>query len=191
MSVKNKSIVLLLGANFLNVFGWALLTPLYALYATDLGASPQEVTFMWSFYTLLAGVLMIVLGWVADRLGNKSWLLTLGYLVQTGGVTLLLAASDLQGLAIGLGVYALGTGVVMPVWKLLYSRKSDEGQEGAQWGFFHGMNTLLISGAAALSGVLFALAGFKGILSFMIGAHALAMIVSVGFSRRSGSKVNG
>lgn len=177
---KRSGIITLLSSNFLNVFGWALLTPLYALYATELGATPQEVTFVWSFYTLLAGILMIVLGWAEDRLPNKPRLLTFGYVVQAVGVGLLFAANNVMGLVIGFGVYAVGTGFVMPIWKLLYSRKEHRGREATEWGVFHGVNALLISGAAALSGLLIVAFSFKGILGLMCAMHVGAAIISFG-----------
>jgi MFS family permease len=176
---KNSSILPLLFSNFFNVFGWALLTPLYALYAIQLGASPQVVTFSWSFYTLLAGLLMIALGWLEDRIHNKWRLLTLGYVIQTAGVSVLFFASDVRGLIVGLGIYAIGTGIVMPVWKLLYARKEHKGKEATEWGVFHGVNTLLISAAAGVSGIMLTAFGFRGILSLMVAAHCLATIASV------------
>jgi MFS family permease len=185
---KDSSIFFLLFSNFLNVFGWALLTPLYALYATKLGASPQEVAFTWSFYTLLAGILMIVLGWLEDHLPKKVRLLTIGYVVQTVGVGILFCAANLHWLMAGLGVYAIGTAIVMPVWKLLYARKEHRGKEATGWGIFHGLNTLLISAAAAAGGVIFTAFGFKGILGFMLVAHALATVVSIGARTDSRSR---
>jgi len=179
-SRKSNPIFVLLFSNFLNVFGWALLTPLYALYATELGASPQVVTFSWSFYTLLAGVLMIALGWLEDRLPKKGRLLIGGYIIQTLGVSVLFFAPDVRWLMVGLGIYAIGTGIVMPIWKLLYARKEHRGKEATEWGIFHGVNTLLISAAAAVSGVVLTAFGFKGILGLMVVAHALAALVSVG-----------
>jgi MFS family permease len=178
--VKNTTAFLLLGANFLNVFGWALLTPLYALYATELGASPQSVTFTWSFYTLLAGVLMILLGWAEDRIRNKQRFLTFGYTVQSIGVIVLLLAENVQWLMVGLGIYAVGTGIIMPIWKVIFAKNERKGKEAAEWGFFHGVNTLLISAAAALSGLLYVAAGFQGILGLMAAIHILATLVSLG-----------
>lgn len=171
--------IALLVSNFFNVFGWALLTPLYALYATELGASPQLVTLSWSFYTLLAGVLMIVLGWAEDHIKGKQFVLTSGYIIELVGLGVLFFATDVLSLLWGLGIYAVGTGVVMPIWKVLYAKSERKGREAAGWGFFHGINTLLISAAAAVSGFLFVAFGFKGILWAMMAVQFLAATVSL------------
>lgn len=182
---KNTTVLLLLSASFLNVFGWALLTPLYALYAAQLGASPQSVTFTWSFYTLLAGLLMIVLGWAEDRIRSRRRLLTAGYAVQSLGILILVYAQNVQTLMIGLGIYAIGTGIIMPIWKVMYAKSEHKGKEAAEWGFFHGANTLLISAAAAVSGLLYVAGGFRGILWAMALIHVLATIVSFGIKNNA------
>lgn len=182
-STKKSVVLLLLSSNFLTVFGWALLTPLYALYATKLGATPQAVTFTWSFYTLLAGILMITLGWAEDHIKHKHRLLSLGYAIQSIGVGALFFAGNLEELFIALGIYAIGTGIVMPIWKVMYAKSEHTGKEATEWGFFHGMNTLLISAAAAASGCLYVAFGFKGIIGLMVATHAAATIVSLGIGR--------
>ncbi len=173
---NRRNVSLLLLVNFLNVFGWALLTPLYALYATTLGASPQAITFSWAFYTLLAGLLTIVFGFMEDHIAKKPGLLTIGYFLQTSGLVILFFAEDVTLLMAGLGVYAIGVGIIMPIWKLLYARSEQKGKEATEWGLFHGCNTLFISAAAAISGVILTFAGFKGIIGLMIAAHFLAML---------------
>lgn len=181
---RNGRQLLLLVPNFLNVFGWALLTPIYALYATQLGASVQMVTFSWGFYTLLAGTLMIVFGWLEDHSFNKPLLLGIGYLIQTVGTGLLFLAHDLTFLFAGLGCYAVGSGIVMPVWKVIYSRSGQRGREATSWGIFHGMNMLLGSLAATISGALLVLDGFRPILGLMFGAHLVAAVVTLKARKR-------
>jgi len=176
---KNSAIVTLLFTNFFNVFGWALLTPLYALYATHLGGTPQEVTLTWSFYSLLAGILIMLLGWLEDRLPNKHYLLRAGYIVETAGLVVLYMAHDLRLLLAGLGIYAIGMGIVTPIWKLLYAKRAHKGKEATEWGIFHGVNTLLISGAAASSGVLYVICGFRGIISLMAACHGFSFLISL------------
>lgn len=170
---------MLLVPNFLNVFGWALLTPIYALYTTQLGASVQMVTFSWGFYTLLAGTLMIVFGWLEDRSYNKPALLGIGYLIQTVGTALLFMAHDLTFLFAGLGSYAVGSGIVMPVWKVIYSKAEKKGKEATGWGIFHGMNMLLASLAATVSGALLVLDGFRAIIGLMVITHFVAAVYTL------------
>lgn len=130
---------------------------------------------------------MIVLGWAEDRIRNRPRLLTTGYAVQSLGIFILVFARDVHSLMIGLGIYAVGTGVIMPIWKVMYAKNEHKGKEAAGWGFFHGSNTLLISAAAAVSGLLYVAGGFKGILWVMALVHVLATIVSLGIKNNARS----
>lgn len=179
MKTKKLTRLALLGANFFAVFGWTLLMPLYALYVSDLGGNAQTAALTWSFYTLLAGVLILVLGWVEDRLQHKERALLLGYILQTCGALLLFLANDLTMLWLGYGVYAVGTGFVVPAWKLAFSRIKMAHKEAANWGIFDGGNMLLISAAAAASGIVYGFAGFRGVLGLMVAAHVVSVIIGI------------
>lgn len=176
MKTKKYKRLALLGANFFAVFGWTLLMPLYALYVSDLGGNAQTAALTWSFYTLLAGALILILGWLEDRLRHKERALLLGYVLQACGTLLLFLANDLTLLWLGYGVYAVGTGFVVPAWKLAFSRVKMAHKEAANWGIFDGGNMLLISAAAAASGLIYGFAGFKGVLGLMVVAHVFSAL---------------
>ncbi len=178
MQVKQHRRVALLGANFLSTFGWALMTPLYALYVAYLGGDAQTAAFAWMFFNFLAGILIIVLGWVEDRLAQKAMILSLGYIMETLGVTLMFFATDMTLLLAAFGIYAVGVGLVSPLWKQIFASAEDHGKEAAEWGIFHGGNMLLIALASGITGGIFLLTGFKGMILLMIAAHIMAVLVS-------------
>lgn len=174
---------LLLGANFFTVFGWALLSPLYALYVEQLGGNAQVAALSWAFYTLLGGVLVIVLGWWESRISRKELIIALGFILQTLGVGMLYMATDLNTMIAGYGVYAVGTGFVIPVWNHAFTQVEIRSKATAEWGFLNGGNMLLISAAAALSSVLYGFAGFKGILGLMLATHIIGAFLGIKLAR--------
>jgi MFS family permease len=178
MQIKRHRRVALLGANFLSTFGWAVMTPLYALYVAHLGGDAQTAAFAWMFFNFLAGILIIVLGWVEDRLAQKALVLTLGYIMETLGVTVLFFATDMTLLLAAFGIYAVGMGLVSPLWKQIFARAEDHGKEASEWGVFQGGNMLFIALASGITGGIFLLTGFRGIILIMISAHILAVLVS-------------
>jgi MFS family permease len=163
----------LLAANFFNVFGWALLSPLYALYVTELGGNAQSAALAWGLYTLLGGVSIIVLGWWENRISKKERILALGATLQLLGVGVLFAATDMTTMVAGYGIYAVGTGFVVPVWNHAYASVQIRGKSTAEWGFLNGGNMLLFAAAAILSSYLFGIYGFKGLLVLMVIAHVI------------------
>lgn len=167
------------------MFGWALLSPLYALYVAELGGDAQTAAWAWSFYTLLGGVLIIAFGWVEDRITQKERILCVGYILQMLGTVLLFMANDLNLMIAGYAVYAVGTGFVAPVWKQVFTRVEVRGHEATEWGIFHGGNMLLISGAAAIGGAIYGVAGFKGILALMVVAHVFSAITGLRIVRQA------
>lgn len=170
---------ILFASHFWHVFGWALLSPLYALYVTELGGDAKVAALIWSFYTLLCGVMYIALGWVEDRISQKEKILMVGYVLQTLGVGLLFMAGDLTLMIASYAVHAVGNGFVVPVWKQLFSRVEVRGREATEWGIFHGGNAILMSTAAAVSSGIFVIAGFKGILGLMVAAHIVSALIGL------------
>ena len=178
MQIKRQRRIALLGANYLSTFGWALMSPLYALYVAQLGGDAQTAAFAWMFFNFLAGILIIVLGWVEDRLEQKAMVLTLGYIMETLGVITLFFATDMTLLLAAFGLYAVGMGLVSPLWKQIFASAEDHGKEAAEWGIFHGGNMLLIALASGITGAIFLATGFRGIILVMIAAHVSAVLVS-------------
>lgn len=179
-AVKQKSNrrFLLLGTNFISVFGWSLMAPLYALYIASVGGDAQVAALIWAFYTLLSGVLIIGLGWLQGRFKSKSKVILLGYILQAGGTGLLFMATETGMVVAGLGIYAVGSGFVMPAWKNAFATAKKGESQGASWGLFDGGNMLLISAAAAVSSALFGIYGFKGIMGLMFASHVLAVFTA-------------
>lgn len=171
--------MLLLGTNFISVFGWSLMMPLYAFYIGSVGGDAQAAALIWAFYTLLSGVLIIGLGWLQGRFKRKSRVILLGYVLQATGTGLLFTATNTTTVVAGLGIYAAGSGFVLPAWKNAFAIAKKGESQSASWGLFDGGNMLLISAAAAISSALYGLYGFKGIMALMFGTHVLAVFMAV------------
>lgn len=159
------------------------MVPLYALYISSVGGDAQVAALIWAFYTLLSGVLIIGLGWLQGRLKYKSKVILLGYVLQAAGTVALFMANGYSMVIVGLSIYAVGSGFVMPAWKHAFSSVKKGESQTAEWGLFDGGNMLLISAAAAASSALYGLYGFKGIMALMMGSHLLAVVMAFYLAR--------
>jgi MFS family permease len=187
MKIKNPvrhRRLLLLGTNFISVFGWSLLVPLYALYISSVGGDAQAAALIWAFYTLLSGVLIIGLGWLQGRLKSKSKVILLGYVLQAAGAVTMFMATETTMVVAGLSLYSVGSGFVLPAWKHAFAQVRPGESQTAGWGLFDGGNMLLISAAAAVSSAMFGLYGFKGIMALMATTHIIAVFMAIYLLRR-------
>jgi ACDE family multidrug resistance protein len=69
--------------------GIGLVDPILKPIADELGASPSQVSLLFTSYMLVMGVAMLVTGWVSSRIGAKRTLLS--------GLVLIIAGSALAG----------------------------------------------------------------------------------------------
>ena len=95
-------------------------TPLYALYQARWGFSPIVVTVIFGIYAIAVLVSLLFAGRLSDHLGRRPVLLaaiaaqalTMILFATAGGLTQLMLARVLQGLAAGAAVAALGAGMI-------------------------------------------------------------------------------
>ncbi len=95
-------------------------TPLYALYQSEWGFSPITTTVVFGVYALAVLAALLTVGSLSDHLGRRPVLFTaialqaVAMLVfsTAGGVSELLAARVIQGLATGAAVGAVGAGML-------------------------------------------------------------------------------
>jgi predicted MFS family arabinose efflux permease len=95
-------------------------TPLYRTYQAAWGFSPVTITFIFGIYAIAVLVALLVAGRLSDYIGRRPVLLvaalaqaaTMALFATAGGVTSLLVARALQGLAAGAAVSAVGAGLL-------------------------------------------------------------------------------
>jgi len=176
--MKFSTFKILLVANYVNIFGFAAFSPLYALYVLNLGLTPSMVGYSWAFFMGTAGVTMIAIGRFENRFKNKRILVPVGFVVQSFGVIGLLLVSNLTHLVLSLSVYALGTAIFVPSLRYLFAKSEDKGEETKEWAIFDGGNMILIAAGSTIGGFLISKWGFNGILWFMLCMHIISAAIA-------------
>lgn len=95
---------------FLYWTGWQAMVPFIALYATSLGASPAAVGVILGSYSVLALVLSVPAGVIAERIGSGRMMFA-GCLLGALSLLLIVYGGDLTALTVGLTV--LGVAQIM------------------------------------------------------------------------------
>ena len=60
-------------------FGEGMLGPLFAIFTERIGGSILEISWAWSTYLIMAGLMHIVIGKITDTYDNKEKVMVLGY----------------------------------------------------------------------------------------------------------------
>src|SRR3989344_2555365 len=77
----NKLIKILLIADIIWFFGEGMLGPLFAVFTGRVGGDVLDITWAWASYLIITGLLIVVVGKVSDRIGQKKLVFT-GYVLN-------------------------------------------------------------------------------------------------------------
>lgn len=175
--MRGTRLKLLLAANYLNTFGWALYSPLYALFVLHVGGTQAQVSFIWAGYAFLTGILIVAFG----RLENKSRfnpniMLVIGYLLFTVVALSFLIVDNVYQFVVAQVTLSVAMGVMTPASKATYMKAEEKGKEAGEWGLFDGGNYLIGAGAAFLGGLLLKFGSFRLIFVVMAFIQLLAAL---------------
>ncbi len=169
----------LLFSNYLNLFGFSLFSPLYALFATGVGAKPQIVGLSYAVNTLASAIMILVFGRFEDRIANKRALVVIGYFWLAGAAFAFLTVRNVPELFAVQVLNAVGTGILAPAWKAAFSHAERSGREARQWSLYDGGNMLVSAAGAAVSGLILAAAGFRATFALMGIVQVIAALLSL------------
>jgi AAHS family 4-hydroxybenzoate transporter-like MFS transporter len=179
MVMVKQKLRYLLFSNYLNLFAFSVFSPLYALYATGIGATPQNVGFSYSVNTLASACAIFLFGRIEDRMKDKRPMVVIGYFWLSAGAFAFLLVHSVPQLFMVQIFNAIGTGILLPSWKATYSKALGRGKEAREWSFYDGGNMLATAGGAALSGIVLARYGFHAIFILIGGIQLIAAMLSV------------
>jgi hypothetical protein len=148
---KQKTILKLLGINAFIVFGWGMFAPFVVIIGQSQGLSIKDAGFAWGFYSLITGIVMLILGKFEDSAQKHGLMSFIGIcLLALGSV----AGYMLDSIYPALGLYALGFGMIVPAFKVLYSKAQNSGNEATEWSWMEGGNMLIMSAAAFIAAII-------------------------------------
>lgn len=173
------SLRFLLICNYLNMLGFSMFAPLYALFALGIGAHSLDIGIGWAIYTILSGVLIIVFGRLEDRIPNKVYLIISGYFWLAIVSLLFLVVDSTSSLYLVLALNAVGLGMLMPASRAAFAAMEDKGREASEWSLFDGGNRVVMGLAAIIGGLLVKLEGFDAVFIMMFLIQLLAAFVSL------------
>ena len=172
----NQNERILLWSSNLWMFGDGLLGPLFAIFAHDIGGSIFDITTAWAIFMIVTGVLTLVVGKWADKIGHEK-LLILGYALNavfTFSYVFVDSTIALFMVQAGLGV---SLALANPTWAALYDRYSDSEHDGTTWGAAYGQGNIATGLAALIGGYIVTRFSFPALFVTMGILQTLATVL--------------
>ena len=175
--MKHKQLKFLLLVFLLSQVAFYTFAPLYALYASNLGLTPQKLSFIWSGYSLMTAFFILLMGKLENK-RKKGRMIFLGYIIYALGSLTFLAVTNEVTLFLALSINSLGAGVTFPAYKTMFAKNESKGKESEQWGWLDAGNMLAAAVGAAIGGVIIGSFGFNGLFISMAGIQFVAALIA-------------
>ncbi|MFT3933506.1 MAG: MFS transporter [Chitinophagaceae bacterium] len=177
MKLTQTARTLLIGANIW-YFGEGMMGPLFAVFAEKVGGDILDITWAWSTYLVITGVLYILVGRFLNKKSYKEKVMVAGYglnAICTFGYLLVDSPAKLFMVQAGLGVAeAIGT----PAWDALYAQNQHEEMDSYAWGLSTGQSQIVTGVAFGLGGLITHFISFQVLFITMGCIQILAALVT-------------
>jgi MFS family permease len=167
MSILNKKVRALLFADGIWFFGEGMLGPLFAVFAQRVGGDVLDITWAWSVYLIVYGVMTMLIGKLSDNKIKKEWLVAGGFTLNallTFGYLFVQTSLGLLVLQFGLGIAAA---MATPTWDALYAKYGGAKNRGYLWGLSDGMDPLVTGIAIIIGGLVVNYISFTALFLIM------------------------
>jgi hypothetical protein len=144
-----------------------MFAPFYAVFVQKIGGGAALAGISWALFSVVSGILILVLSQWELRVKRRHVLLALGYLIRAvvfmsyafmNTISQLLVTQVLWGIA-----SALGT----PAFDALYNSNTSAETSIVEWGDWEGISAIATGVAALVGGLLIQAIGFKILFIFM------------------------
>lgn len=183
---------ILLTGTLLLTFGGNLIGPFYVIFASGIGASIVVIGYAQTLFSVLAGILIILVGKISDRL-NKQVIALVGYILSAFGILGYLFITAPWHLFIVEIIFAFSSACLAAPLTSLFAKYIQKKSEGFQWGLENG-GALIVVGAAVFIGTfIIKLWGFKVLFLVMLLIHLIAILVQLqvyAMDRKNSMKIN-
>jgi len=173
--LSKQAKVLLIGGGFW-YFGEGLFGPLLAIFTTQVGGDILDLSWAWSAYLIVYGILSIIFGKLADGYIDKGKLMVFGYALNAFFTFGYLFVSDALSLFIvqaGLGVAAA---LATPTWNALFDEFSDKSINGYAWGIAEGVASVITGISIIIGALVVSYASFATLFTVMGLIQTLATL---------------
>lgn len=171
----NRGYKILLATTFIANFADNLIGPFYSIFVQKIGGGILEIGYSVTIYSITAGILVILVGKVSDRI-NKKWITVLGLFLEAVGNFSYLFVSHPYQLFIVQIIFAVAGACMAAPYTALFARFIQKEKEGFQWAL-NGGGVRIIVGLSVLTGTY--IVHYSGFRTLFLVMGSLSLIAAV------------
>lgn len=160
--------------------------PLFAVFAEKIGGNILDITWAWSTYLVITGLIYIIVGKVINNKRYQPEVMVAGYLLNAAITFCYLFVKTpihLFVVQVGLGIAeAIGT----PAWDALYTKTLSDGVDSYAWGLSTGQSQIVTGLAFGLGGLITHFISFEVLFITMGVIQIIAAVMILAFYREKG-----
>jgi predicted MFS family arabinose efflux permease len=184
-----KTMKILLLASSLWYFGEGLFGPLFAIFTEKVGGDLLDITWAWSAYLIVTGLMYLLVGKTLNNSKYKEEVMVFGYFLNTlftFSYLLVNSVTSLFVVQIGLGI---AESLSTPIWDALFAKSLEEKDDTFHWGLATGHTHFVTGIAVAIGGLITYYISFQVLFIVMgtIQAGATLMQAKLVLAKRNGA----
>ena len=183
-----REIKILIETSLLFNIGVGLFAPIYAIFVESIGATIIDAGFAIGIYSIVFGILIIILGKIEDKYTNQRHMVFIGYVILAICALGYIFVQNAMHLFILQALIGVGSAILTPAWDAIFSKYEDHGKEAFEWSIWEGGVSIILGITAFIGGILVVLFGWTIIFVIMFIFEAIGAISSFRLSFKPKTK---
>lgn len=172
-SKLNKNLRLLIFVNTIITFTVGMFAPFYAVFVAKIGGGAALAGVSWALFSVVSGVLILLLSKWELRVKRQHILLAVGYLIRAIVFLSYAFMNNISQLLITQVLWGIASAVGTPAFDALYTSSTSKETAISEWGDWEGVSAIATGIAALIGGMLIQQVGFKTLFILMSIISAL------------------
>jgi predicted MFS family arabinose efflux permease len=172
-SKLNKNLRLLIFVNTVITFTVGMFAPFYAVFVVKIGGGAALAGVSWALFSVVSGILILLLSKWELRIKRQHILLAIGYLIRSMVFLSYAFMNNIPQLLITQVLWGIASAIGTPAFDALYTSNTSKETAIVEWGDWEGVSAIATGVAALIGGLLIQSVGFKILFLLMSAISAL------------------
>lgn len=172
-SKLNKNLRLLIFVNTVITFTVGMFAPFYAVFVVKIGGGAALAGVSWALFSVVSGILILLLSKWELRIKRQHILLAIGYLIRSIVFLSYAFMNNIPQLLITQVLWGIASAIGTPAFDALYTSNTSKETAIVEWGDWEGVSAIATGIAALIGGLLIQSVGFKILFLLMSAISAL------------------